>query len=140
MPDLLHGKTLTEWCELLPDLELVIAEKPMLWVNPHYGEIKPRSSVPDLGLVDIEAVVPDLTGVYIRQVPTVDGWNQRYLVWVDDEGYLLLSSGADGRLDSEYRTRSPNDTPGMGRLTDADADILFSNGTFIQWPAARDHD
>ncbi len=38
MDELIHGKPLTEWRAVLPQLDAVMAATPQLWINPEYGE------------------------------------------------------------------------------------------------------
>jgi len=68
----------------------------------------------------------DLTPTYIASPPRHDGWG-RPLVYAVDNGfsrYNIRSYGRDG---------SPSALV-CGTTTDFNDDILFSNGTFLQWP------
>ena len=67
-----------------------------------------------------------LTPTYISQSPKQDGWG-RFLLYNVDAGranYNIRSHGRDGS----------NSTAGCGTTTNFNDDILYSNGTFIQWP------
>ena len=67
-----------------------------------------------------------LSPTYLSNPPLRDGWGQ-FLLYNVDNGfgqYNILSLGRDG-------------VPGTlscGTTTDFNDDILFSNGTFLQWP------
>jgi type II secretion system protein G len=67
-----------------------------------------------------------LTPTYIAQPPRIDGWG-RFLLYNVDTGranYNIQSFGKDGAAD----------TIGCGTTTDFNDDIMYSNGTFLQWP------
>ena len=62
-----------------------------------------------------------------------DGWgrNLRYICWPELEctGYALISGGKDGVFEAQDVERYTG-----GATTDFDNDIVFSNGTFVQYP------
>jgi len=67
-----------------------------------------------------------LTPTYIAQPPKSDGWG-RFLLYSVDAGranYNVRSYGRDGS----------GGAINCGTTTDFNDDILFSNGTFLQWP------
>lgn len=67
-----------------------------------------------------------LTPTYIAQSPKQDGWG-RFLFYNVDAGranYNIQSHGRDGSAD----------TISCGTTTDFNDDIMYSNGTFLQWP------
>jgi general secretion pathway protein G len=67
-----------------------------------------------------------LTPTYIAQTPKQDGWG-RFLLYNVDAGranYNIQSFGRDGGAD----------TINCGTTTDFNEDIMYSNGTFLQWP------
>ncbi|MGH9368856.1 MAG: prepilin-type N-terminal cleavage/methylation domain-containing protein [Thermoanaerobaculia bacterium] len=68
----------------------------------------------------------NLQPTYIAQVPIQDGWG-RFLSYAVDNAlskYNVRSFGRDGSSTSLV----------CGTTTDFNDDILYSNGTFIQWP------
>jgi type II secretion system protein G len=69
-----------------------------------------------------------LTPTYIAQVPRQDGWGHfmLYNVTAPGDNYNLVSYGRDG-------SKTPS-TPRCGSTTDFNDDIIYSNGTFLQWP------
>lgn len=75
----------------------------------------------------IGALVPPLSPTYIRAVPLCDGWNSWFTYGVGDSGanFILRSNGADGL---------PESSPGYGMTTSFNADIIFVDGTFVQYP------
>ncbi len=80
----------------------------------------------DLGNPMDTASMTLLTPTYIAQPPRVDGWGQP----------LLYSASAPG---DNYNIRSTGrnlatDALVCGTTTDFNQDILYSNGTFLQWP------
>jgi len=67
-----------------------------------------------------------LTPTYIAQPPRQDGWGE----------FLLFGSDAPGN-NYNIQSKGRDKTAGAincGTTTDFNDDILFSNGTFLQWP------
>lgn len=67
-----------------------------------------------------------LTPTYIAQPPTKDGW-QNFLFYNrsgDGQQYAVWSGGRDGGVSGAV----------CGTTTNFNDDIIYSNGTFIQWP------
>jgi type II secretion system protein G len=64
---------------------------------------------------------------YINPLPMQDGWEHSLVFAIDDLGsaYAITSYGKDGSYDGEFAG---------GGTTDFDCDIVYSNGTFIQYP------
>ena len=98
----------------------------------------------------IEAIGPKISPTYLKhlnQVPLRDGWGNRwrYRAWkVDSKApgrdyYVIISAGKDGRfelVDPKSYTPKEGCTGGCaGETTNFDCDIVFSNGSFIQFPA-----
>jgi len=67
-----------------------------------------------------------LTPTYIAQSPKRDGWGEFLLYNVDvgRANYNIRSNGRDGS----------NGATNCGTTTDFNDDIVYSNGTFLQWP------
>ena len=68
---------------------------------------------------------------YVKQVPLADGWNSWFLASVDGTGsiYVLASTGRDGTATGLTASASL-----AGPTTDFNADIVYVNGSFVQWP------
>ncbi len=75
-------------------------------------------------VADLAALKAVLEPTYIRVLPELDPWGQRFQGRSSHEGYFLLSTGKDGIGDG-------CDGGPTGRF---DADICLSDGQFIQWP------
>jgi general secretion pathway protein G len=67
--------------------------------------------------------------IYIREVPLRDGWmyDLRFVSGTSD--YTLGSLAKDGQAGGNLAVSGSG-----GQTTDFDCDIIFSGGTFIQWP------
>jgi len=68
----------------------------------------------------------NLTPTYIAHVPLQDGWG-RFMAYAVDNAlskYNIRSLGRDGSSGAF----------GCGTTTDFNDDIVYSNGTFVQWP------
>jgi general secretion pathway protein G len=67
-----------------------------------------------------------LVPTYIKTLPKKDGWSNPYVFRTDTPGnnYLIRSLGKDNSLDGAVG----------GPTTSFNSDILFSNGTFVQYP------
>ncbi len=81
---------------------------------------------------DVTTLAGILQPIYIRTLPSADGWNHAF-AWAPDAttvgvGYTLTSLGKDGAAGPV--SASP-------RTTDFDADIIFINGQFAQWPEGQ---
>jgi type II secretion system protein G len=65
---------------------------------------------------------------YIKAVPLSDGWNSWFLYEIDTVGsaYAIASYGKDGVATGA--------TAPAGPTTDFNQDIVYSNGSFLQWP------
>jgi len=68
----------------------------------------------------------NLTPTYISQVPGMDGWGRalKYALNANTDNYRIRSSGRDA-VDSSFT---------CGTTTNVNDDIVYANGTFIQWP------
>ena len=69
-----------------------------------------------------------LTPTFLRKLPAKDGWNQ-VLYWVGDtsgKSYTFWSGAKDGNTTISVANPGPK--------TDFNADIVYSAGTFVQWP------
>jgi general secretion pathway protein G len=74
-----------------------------------------------------------ISPTYIANVPRIDGWGRPFLYNVNasKSSYNIVSYGRDGRA-------SPS-TPICGTTTNFNDDIIYSNGTFVQWPDGVQH-
>ncbi|HYR28811.1 MAG TPA: prepilin-type N-terminal cleavage/methylation domain-containing protein [Thermoanaerobaculia bacterium] len=77
-------------------------------------------------IVETADVREMLTPTYIKQLVEVDGWHNGMVYSVNDEGsaYMVRSYGRDG---------APETLNG-GATQDFDCDIVYSNGSFVQYP------
>jgi len=68
----------------------------------------------------------NLTPTYIAKIPFLDGWSNGFYYNVDGAGnnYNIISFGRNKSADGGT----------CGTTTDFNADIVYSDGTFIQWP------
>ena len=69
---------------------------------------------------------------YIRVLPLVDGW-QSYFSYgtdVNKQAYVIASPGRNGTYEALHAA---------AETTDFNDDIIFSDGTFIQYPAGAQH-
>jgi general secretion pathway protein G len=80
-----------------------------------------------MGVTSMEELATHLDGTYLKSVPMADAWLRKFEVSSTENGSWIeiVSLGRDGEPDSR---------PG-GPTTDPDADIVFRNGEFVQWPA-----
>jgi general secretion pathway protein G len=98
-----------------------------------------HNAYPDVdSMDDLKAL---LVPTYVSQLPATDGWNRplKYESWLDNETdevptiYALGSAGKDGL----WERKDLVDTP-EGLTTDYNADIVFINGAFVQYPEGVD--
>jgi len=96
------------------------------------GVLPPGKSLEEMS----SALVPK----YIAAVPKTDGWKRpfRYACWQEDSNasgcdhFRIASGGRDGVFEREDLSQYPEESFAM---TDYDRDIVFGDGTFIQYPA-----
>ena len=84
--------------------------------------------------VTFNSILGLLTPTYIKSMPQKDGWGRDYGFAMDkpigssSQAYGIRSQGKDGAWQS-------GDTYKVGTATqNFDCDIVYSNGSFIQWP------
>ncbi|MDQ3279848.1 MAG: hypothetical protein M3Q69_00380 [Acidobacteriota bacterium] len=72
---------------------------------------------------------PSLVPKYIRKLPRQDGWSHVLRYSATADAYFIGSGGGDGRFEhdalNDYTQRP---------TTNFDCDIVFSNGSFVQYP------
>jgi type II secretion system protein G len=74
-----------------------------------------------------------LSPTYIRQLPQKDGWSNTYNYYADQawgatvaaQVYAIFASGKDAAFEG---------SPVLGPTTNFDCDIIYSNGSFVQYP------
>lgn len=66
---------------------------------------------------------PYLTPTYIRKLPRNDGWNNELIVTSTRAEYTIQS----------YAKNNAEDIA-LGITTDFNMDIIYANGSFVQWP------
>jgi type II secretory pathway pseudopilin PulG len=88
-------------------------------------------------LVDVQALEPYLTPIYIRTLPLEDSWGYSFQYWSDRHAYTVISVGSDGLADAPYEQWSAEDfaSHAGGEVMEPRLDILFTRGRFTQWPA-----
>ncbi len=69
----------------------------------------------------------DIEPVYIKKAPEQDGWGTDFYYGSDRNDYTVRSYGKDGT----------STTATGGKTTDFNADIIFSDGSFLQWPEGQ---
>jgi type II secretion system protein G len=75
-----------------------------------------------------QSVIPtaNLAPIYIKSIPTTDGWNNGWVFASNAAGsqYTISSNAKDGSAG----------TNNGGQTSDFNCDIVFANGQFFQWP------
>jgi type II secretion system protein G len=93
-----------------------------------------------LSVADVEVsetLAAALTPTYIKSLPQKDGWSNNYQFLTEDamdattpaNVYVIQSPGKDG----VFLVDNPGDAEG-GATTDFNADNIYSNGSFVQYP------
>lgn len=80
-----------------------------------------------------------LSPTYIRKMPEKDAWGTpfMYVVSADGQHYKFVSAGADKHFDWNATTIESLPENYKGRASESlDADIVFQDGQFIQYPSA----
>ncbi|HUP58828.1 MAG TPA: prepilin-type N-terminal cleavage/methylation domain-containing protein [Thermoanaerobaculia bacterium] len=76
---------------------------------------------------DIGEIVGWLQTTYMKSVPTVDAWNTPYDVGYNESQYSIQSMGKGANKDT-------TGTSGGGATGKFDCDIIFADGSFVQYP------
>jgi hypothetical protein len=66
-----------------------------------------------------------VTPVYISKLPTTDFWGNSFEVVSSPNGFEIRSLGRDGKRDT---------APPSGATSNFDADIVWTNEGFVQYP------
>jgi hypothetical protein len=61
-----------------------------------------------------------------HRIVVSDAWNRPFHISTTASGYTIASFGRDGIRDQDWIS-------GRG-VSDADCDLVYSNGSFVQWP------
>ena len=97
-----------------------------------YNAAGALSTLTSTTVVPVSTVASKLEPTYIRSMPRKDGWSNGWELRTDQsfstttaaQVYVVRSYGKDGKVDA-----------GNGGTTSAfDCDIIYSNGSFIQYP------
>jgi general secretion pathway protein G len=83
------------------------------------------SFVPQVAAGTVAALTPYLVPTYLRTLPSRDGWHRDLVYQGEGLSYTVRSLGGDGVAQA---------SPPFGPTTSFPADILVSNGIFVQWP------
>ena len=75
-------------------------------------------------------LVVSIEPTYVRTVPRNDGWRQQFWAKSESRFYSIGSAGRDLVMEANL-----DDTNYVGNVTtDMDCDIVYSNGSFMQYP------
>ena len=81
------------------------------------------------GMATLNDFVPHLEPVYIRRVPSKDGWNTVYAAFTDAAGdHYTIQSFGKNKIDDGMAGPPGTETSSF------DCDIFHQDGMFIQWP------
>lgn len=90
----------------------------------------------------MSSLAPELEPTYIKHLPLVDGWGNpiHYQCWSrlggdDCDSYAFGSAAKDGQWERE----ALRDYDGDRGTTNFDCDIVFMNGSFVEYPEAVTH-
>ncbi|MBV8517517.1 MAG: type II secretion system protein GspG [Acidobacteria bacterium] len=85
---------------------------------------------------DLTSLQSVLTPTYVKAMPKTDAWDHplRYQCWPEPQcqTYSVGSAGKDGRW--EHESLQDYDARSGGATTKFDCDIVFTNGSFVQYP------
>jgi general secretion pathway protein G len=116
IPNLIAAIQRSRQSRTMADLRM-ISEGVELYQNDHsFYPLLDNGTVADLG---------DHLRLYIRDYNELDGWSKPIDYDSDGRGYTLVSYGWDAVADLPWT---------FGATDSFDADIVFTNGNFLQWP------
>jgi type II secretion system protein G len=103
--------------------------------NVETGRFNAAGTVPGItNVVNVDDLDTQLSPTYIKSMPHTDGWKHPFELYTDQPwgssapapGYAIISPGRDGRFSTSTGT--------SGATTNFDCDIVYSNGSFLQYP------
>jgi len=119
VPDLIGAIQRSRQSRTMADIR-AISEGIEAYQNDHsFYPLVDSGTVADLG--------EDLT-VYIQGFNHVDGWREPIYYESDGRFYTVISFGADGNSTLPYAD---------GPTNTFEADIVFTDGSFLQWPEGQ---
>ncbi|MGD8439598.1 MAG: type II secretion system protein [Holophagae bacterium] len=119
IPDLIGAIQRSRQSRTVADIRM-ISEGIEAYQNDHsFYPLVDSGTVADLG--------EDLT-IYIRRFNHVDGWREPIYYESDGHHYTVISFGADGSSTLPYTD---------GPTNRFEADIVFTDGSFLQWPEGQ---
>ena len=77
--------------------------------------------------VTAAGITTHVSPIYIKTVPTTDGWSN---MWDCDSDAL----GTQYTITSIAKDSTAEGSPAGGTTSDFDCDIIFASGQFFQWP------
>lgn len=82
------------------------------------------------GSAALEHATSFIEPTYVKGIPRLDGWGRPFEVTSTAGAYTVTSFGSDGRPD----TPGGPQVGASGNTTDFRNDIIFSTGSFVQFP------
>ncbi|MEE4271428.1 MAG: prepilin-type N-terminal cleavage/methylation domain-containing protein [Thermoanaerobaculales bacterium] len=119
IPNLINAIQRSRQSRTMADMRM-IGEGAEAYQNDHsFYPMVDDGTVADLG---------EYLEIYVRKFNNLDGWN--FPVFYDSDGshYTMVSTGSDG-VDTLPWTSGPTNT--------FEADIVFADGNFFQWPEGK---
>lgn len=104
----------------MADMHSIAAAWEARAIDVHSYAVAPRKR-----LVTASELARALEPKYIRNFPRVDGWGTEYQFTADAETYAIRSLGRDHKSDR---------ADASGATNSFDSDIIYSNGSFVQYP------
>jgi type II secretion system protein G len=125
VPNVLNGAHRGRQKRTMGDLRTLATAMESYSIDNYRYPVLPASAEP-VG----PALAPLLEPTYVRKLPLVDGWGGEFRFHGNAKEYTITSFGKDGLPDSE----SPHFVSPTGGTTDFRSDIIFSTGSFVQFP------
>ncbi len=82
---------------------------------------------------DVATLEAEVSPSYMRKLPERDGWGQGFFVDADPSEYTLGSCGKGATSCASVTLL----VAGGGKSSKFVDDIVFSNGSFVQWPEGK---
>ena len=122
IPNLLTAMERSKQKRTMADIRTVATALEAYGTDHEQEDYPPGSTVEDLR--------SHLQPTYVKTVPALDGWAtpMRYMP-LAERGYVIVSAGKDKTFQFEPDQYTPGTT-----TQNFDCDIVFANGTFIQYP------
>ncbi len=130
IPNLLNAIQRAKQKRTMGDMRSISTAVEAYAVDYNFYPASAASSQPSIcfaGTATLGSILTEIAPTYMKVIPYTDGWSSWFLYANTNsaQDYCVQSNGKDGKA---------NGVTGTGATTDLNADIIFCDGQFCQYP------